>query len=173
MFIESVFAQITCSGFRSGMTRCSVWAHNFVLCYLPHGVLQPPPRNSEIGVKETALFLPAFAHLAVAELLFRSSEKLQLSTDWRCYYERVMCIALHRQMDFNLQAYLSLILRPFGTMAVQLRRGKRSQAIICSIYIWWSMSLEIGRGVNCASQCQVWRILQDSHPLYGDAWEIS
>lgn len=27
-------------------------------------------------------------------------------------------------MDFNLQAYLSLILRAFGTMAAQLREGK-------------------------------------------------
>lgn len=66
---ESVFAQITCSVFWSGMLRCSVSAHNFVLCYLSHGMLQLSPRNSEIGVKQTALmFFPAFTNLAVLSI---------------------------------------------------------------------------------------------------------
>lgn len=78
---ESVFAQITCSVFWSGMLRCSVSAPNFVLCYLSYGALQLLPRKSEIGFKQTSLMcLPAFANLAVFELLLRSTEKLKLST---------------------------------------------------------------------------------------------
>lgn len=75
-----MFAQIT-SVFWSGMLRCSVSAPNFVLCYLSYGALQLLPRKSEIGFKQTSLMcLPAFANLAVFELLLRSTEKLKLST---------------------------------------------------------------------------------------------
>jgi len=52
-----------------------------IFCYLSHGTIQLLPRSSETGVKQTALmFPPAFANLALFDLLLRSTEKLQLST---------------------------------------------------------------------------------------------
>lgn len=157
------------------MLRCSVSAPNFTFCVL--------------FLMVHCNWFPEILKMGSDKLFSCFSQRLLICLYLSCYQEARSSGALWSmvlwtsdalsttQVDGFEPASMSVInFNGFGTMVVQVREGGWDKHWWSSC-IWWSLSLGISRGswdgvVNCASLCQVWLILQDSHSLHGDAWKF-